>query len=340
MTIKHGYFASADPDAPTTYDQQTYARRRYFEQTDGVLQGVWDDLEVIPTDPQSLAISIGAGSVNIQGYWMESDEAERVNLAAADTSNPRIDRIVARLDTAVNMEISFAVLTGTPASGPLPPELTRTAYIYELSLAQVYVPAGATYVSEDNITDERRNTGVCGLTRARYGATPSGVVLPYAGLVVPPGWLLCDGESYSVSDFPELFATIGYTYGGSGDIFAVPNMTGRMPFGTAANHELGEIGGDETVALVTGEMPKHNHDVTIANGGNHAHTYNMGSGGTGSTMSLFGNVNYKPSTVTAQSGGILAGGVHTHTNTVSEVGEGAPHNNMPPYMALNFIIKS
>ena len=208
MTIKHGFFASADPENPTTYEQQTYAKRRNMEQTDGILEGVLSELRVTPTDPASMAVAVCAGSVNIQGYWMDSDDIETLQLAAADVNNPRIDRVVVRLDTSVNMEVTLAVLTGTPASSPAAPALTRTNYIYELSLAQVYVGVGATYISTSNITDERRNASYCGYTRARYGGVPPGSITSYAGNTVPSGWLLCDGSTLNKNDYPELFSAI------------------------------------------------------------------------------------------------------------------------------------
>ncbi|HJK44583.1 MAG TPA: phage tail protein, partial [Methanocorpusculum sp.] len=264
MTIKHGFFASADPENPTTYDQQTYAKRRNMEQTDGILEGVLSELRVTTTDPASMAVAVCAGSVNIQGYWMDSDDIETLQLATADVNNPRIDRVVVRLDTSVNMEVTLAVLTGTPASSPAAPALTRTNYIYELSLAQVYVGVGATYISTSNITDERRNASYCGYTRARYGGVPPGSITSYAGNTVPSGWLLCDGSTLNKNDYPELFSAIGYIYGGSGESFMIPRLVGRMPLGKSSSHPLAETGGSEMVALTMAQMPSHNHSSTIS----------------------------------------------------------------------------
>lgn len=332
MTIKHGFFASADPDNPTTYDQQTYAKRRNMEQTDGILEGVLSELRVTPTDPASLAVAVTAGSINVQGYWMDSDDIETLHFAAADANNPRIDRVVVRLDTSVNLEVTLAVLTGTPASSPATPALTRTNYIYELSLAQVYVGAGVTYISTSNITDERRNASYCGYTRARYGGLPPGSITSYAGSTIPSGWLLCDGSTLNKNDYPELFSAIGYIYGGTGNSFKIPNLTGRFLLGKSGSHPLAQTGGAETVALSVAQMPAHGHSVSCSTVGNHTHSIPApASEGTyPSTYSIRGS-GY------TQSG---AAGSHSHSISIGNTGSGQAHDNMPPYISLNMIIKT
>ena len=355
MTIKHGFFASADPENPTTYDQQTYAKRRNMEQTDGILEGVLSELRVTPTDPASMAVAVTAGSVNIQGYWMDSDDIETLQLAAADVNNPRIDRVVVRLDTSVNMEVTLAVLTGTPASSPAAPALTRTNYIYELSLAQVYVGVGATYISTSNITDERRNASYCGYTRARYGGVPPGSITSYAGNTVPSGWLLCDGSTLNKNDYPELFSAIGYIYGGSGESFMIPSLVGRMSLGKSESHPMAETGGSETVTLTTAQIPGHSHNGTTNSGGSHVHSiqlYGDDKNGSVTGNCMIGSSRRYPYTYPSGTAGTVYGalgtvsngttesGNHTHDVSVSGGGSGQPHNNMPPYLSLNMIIKT
>ena len=355
MTIKHGFFASADPENPTTYDQQTYAKRRNMEQTDGILEGVLSELRVTPTDPASMAVAVTAGSVNTQGYWMDSDDIETLQLAAADVNNPRIDRVVVRLDTSVNMEVTLAVLTGTPASSPAAPALTRTNYIYELSLAQVYVGVGASYISTSNITDERRNASYCGYTRARYGGVPPGSITSYAGNTVPSGWLLCDGSTLNKNDYPELFSAIGYIYGGSGESFMIPSLVGRMPLGTSESHELGSTGGSETVELTVGQLPAHGHPVSVGSGGLYVHTITSytdknNSGESGLLLTGVKNYPYRGGdwsngyydVYATPNGnvGTSSGGAHNHTASAGNTGSGQGHNNMSPFLTLNFIIKT
>src|ERR1700761_2470674 len=77
----------------------------------------------------------------------------------------------------------------------------------------------------------------------------------------PVGWLICDGSQYATSDYPDLFNRIGYTYGGSGANFMVPDMRSRIPIHDShlGDHPLGQPGGTETVPLVADNLPPHNH---------------------------------------------------------------------------------
>ncbi|MGJ3244926.1 MAG: tail fiber protein [Elainellaceae cyanobacterium] len=89
------------------------------------------------------------------------------------------------------------------------------------------------------------------------------------------GWLLCDGASYSTTLYPALFAAIGYTYGGSGNSFNVPDLRGRVPVGVGqgaglTDRQLGQSGGEEAHKLTVAEMPQHGHGVSDA-----GHTHSL-----------------------------------------------------------------
>ncbi|MFN7936951.1 MAG: tail fiber protein [Bryobacteraceae bacterium] len=93
-----------------------------------------------------------------------------------------------------------------------------------------------------------------------------GEIQIYAGATdaLPAGWALCDGSLLAVSSNQLLFNLIGYTYGGSGASFALPNMTGRVPIGIGQGRglsprTLGEAGGSDTVTLTEPELPVHSH---------------------------------------------------------------------------------
>jgi hypothetical protein len=137
------------------YNQTDFAAvvKRIF--TNGVFKGVWDDLQVTETDPQNLAVLIKKGEGWIEGFWYQNDANLTKTLQTADPTNPRIDRIILRLDRVTNFKISAEVLTGTPAVTPVAPSLTQSIDIYEISIAQVRVNAGVTFVNNSNITDER-----------------------------------------------------------------------------------------------------------------------------------------------------------------------------------------
>ncbi|MBL8179897.1 MAG: tail fiber protein [Bryobacterales bacterium] len=93
-----------------------------------------------------------------------------------------------------------------------------------------------------------------------------GEIQIYAGAsdALPEGWALCDGSLVAVSAYADLFSLIGYTYGGSGGTFALPDMTGRIPIGSGQGPGLtmrtvGESGGSDTVTLTVAELPAHSH---------------------------------------------------------------------------------
>lgn len=70
-------------------------------------------------------------------------------------------------------------------------------------------------------------------------AVPSGVMVPFAGKTVPDGWLLCNGASLAKASYPNLFTAIGYTWGGSGNTFYLPNYNGRHILGTTYANNVG-----------------------------------------------------------------------------------------------------
>jgi microcystin-dependent protein len=98
---------------------------------------------------------------------------------------------------------------------------------------------------------------------------PIGTVLDFAGATAPPGFVLCDGSSYATTgSMAHLFGVIGYTYGGAGAYFNVPDCRGRGTIGAGqgtglSNRVLGSVGGEENHVLVTGELASHSH--TMAN---------------------------------------------------------------------------
>ena len=169
------------------------------------------------------------------------------------------------------------------------------------------------FVSENNVT-------------VKGGVTPVGSLLPYGGQSsdVPMGYLLCDGSSYPVASFPDLYSVIKNSYGGDSTNFNVPDLRARVPMGSgstqynrtkidgtseqisSATYTLGQRGGEETHILSVAEMPSHRHPGYVSTSG-------TGAAGGGSYL-----INY---------------------GSTDATGGSQPHNNIQPYVVVNYIIK-
>jgi len=162
-------------------------------------------------------------------------------------------------------------------------------------------------------------------------ADPFVAEIRMVGFNFPPnGWAFCNGQILPISQNTALFSLLGTTYGGDGKSnFALPNLQGMAPMQAGQGpgltlRDLGEVGGEQNVTLLTTEMPSHNHQALAAAGdGEGPATRTWGSGIKGHEIVMYApppsNTN-----MSALSLGITGGGL--------------PHNNMPPYLVVNFII--
>ncbi len=135
--------------------------------SNGIFYRYADNLKVVPGT--NLAVTVKPGSAWINGYRYENTADMRLAFSTAHGVNPRIDRIVLRLNNAAR-SILLAVIEGTPAAKPTAPSITRNADIHELCLADVTIPQAATAIAADNIADTRLNTGLCGLVNSLVSA--------------------------------------------------------------------------------------------------------------------------------------------------------------------------
>lgn len=166
MSIKYRFFnaKATTSGGVTTYDREydsndlTGYLKLFF--TDGVFMQPSTALQVLASST-GLAVDMQVGAALINGCSIETDTAVRFTLGAAHALLPRIDRIVVRWNIN-ERKMEFAVKAGTAAATPQPPALTRTEYVHELSLARIYVGAGASNLSQLSITDERLDSAVCG----------------------------------------------------------------------------------------------------------------------------------------------------------------------------------
>ena len=138
----------------------------------------------------------------------------------------------------------------------------------------------------------------------------------------PKGWALCNGQLLPINQNQALFALLGTTYGGNGQTnFALPNLRGRTPIHMGSGHTLGEAAGSTSVTVNIQQMPTHNHMLMVSP---------TNADGPVPTNNFFGGANnaYTPA----------ANMTTLAPSTVSNVGGSQPHNNMMPYLTLNFII--
>lgn len=154
----------------------------------------------------------------------------------------------------------------------------------------------------------------------------------------PKGWALCDGQLLPINQNQALFALLGTTYGGNGQTnFALPNLRGRVPIHFSAAHSLGEAAGSTSVTVNSQQLPTHTHQlrgqteiVAATNLASSPNTRTLAGaqtlmqGGSSAPVSLYGQA----------SGAMVA----LASNSVTSVGGNQPHNNMMPYLTLNFII--
>lgn len=170
MAEKYRFFAGASGDT-REYSQMDFAEVFNLLFRDGVFYGVDNALIVTERTPNIMAVNVGTGQAWIQGYWYKNDATKVLTLDAADATNPRIDRVVLRLDFSTNRTITAAILKGTPAGSPTAPALTRDINTYEIALADIYVGNGVVLISSANITDQRGDPTLCGYAWQKYVGT-------------------------------------------------------------------------------------------------------------------------------------------------------------------------
>lgn len=151
----------------------------------------------------------------------------------------------------------------------------------------------------------------------------------FAGNFAPVNWAFCNGQLVPISENETLFFLIGTTYGGDGqDTFALPDLRGRFAVHQGegpglSNYTIGEVTGAETVTLTLPQLPAHSHTANAGNGGNALSPANnvwaTDAGGNTAAYSDSSNAQMAPTAIGA------AGGSQ-------------PHENIQPFLAINFII--
>ena len=170
------------------------------------------------------------------------------------------------------------------------------------------------------------------------------MALPYVGEIrmfggnfAPNGWMLCEGQLLPISENETLFILIGTTYGGDGQTtFALPDLRGRLPlhFGQGPDgttYTLAETGGVEQVTLTTQQIPIHTHAMFCSSGGGQNSSNPANAVASVSDISQYNDLTVAPNTApNAQLG--------TPGFSSDGAGGSQPHENLMPYICINFII--
>lgn len=159
-----------------------------------------------------------------------------------------------------------------------------------------------------------------------------GEIRMFAGNFAPAGWMFLDGQLLPISENETLFQLIGTTYGGDGEsTFALPQLQSRIPlhFGTAASgvtYQLAETGGAESVTLTVNQIPSHTHPMLASTDpGGQTNPQGLVLGAL-SPVSIY-VPNATPPNLPMNA-----------ANSVTPVGGSQPHDNMQPFLCINYII--
>jgi microcystin-dependent protein len=151
-----------------------------------------------------------------------------------------------------------------------------------------------------------------------------GEIRMFGGNFAPAGWMFCEGQTLPISEYETLFNLIGTTYGGDGQsTFNLPDLRGRIPIHQGNGYILAETGGVEQVTLTVNQIPAHSHPL-------------LASSSPSTSPNPGGHV--LASTLTATPFIALPSDTSLSPQAMSTVGGSQPHNNMQPYLCVDFII--
>lgn len=151
-----------------------------------------------------------------------------------------------------------------------------------------------------------------------------GEIRMFAGTFAPLGWEFCQGQLMSIQDYDTLFYLIGTTYGGDGvDYFALPNLSSRIPVHRGPSHPFASTGGVEAVTLTTNQIPNHRHPLAAST------ATATSSTPAGQVWAASRDLPYSDAAAPL---------VPMAPQALGPSGGSQPHDNMPPFLAINFII--
>lgn len=221
-------------------------------------------------------------------------------------------------------------------------------HYFDLNEMKMYRYNGSTweqklriFISSVTSSTDTATTNIYSLrSKADNSNIPVGTGQEYYGDIAPYGYLLCDGSAISRVAYGDLFAVLGTKFGaGDGSTtFNLPDRRSRVGVGYNSSDTsfaaIGKTGGEKTHVLTVAEMPSHNHTGWTDSQGNHAHIVNCVRDEQSDGPNAAGGGG--PLTAQPSTG---AAGTHGHNIGIGATGGNAAHNNMPPFIVVNYIIK-
>jgi len=276
---------------------------------DGIATNI-ADIVINATDISSNTSDIAANTSKVTNATHTGEVTGSGALIIADGV---IDEANLKLDAGPND--GFSLVADSTKSGGMK---WADIAVGDLTISRALVSSSSGKVEVSDITSDEINylNDTTSNIQSQINSISSvitGAILIYPIATAPTGYLLCDGSAVSRTTYSDLYSIIGTTYGpGNGSTtFNVPNLKGRIPAGIDSSQaefdSLGETGGSKTHTLITSEIPAHTHSIAS----------NIDTG-------------------TAISAGALRGGSGKQSGSAG--GDGS-HNNLQPYIVLNYVIK-
>ncbi len=273
-----------------------------------------------------------SGNVNIDYDLSVNNISARGNVDVCGNVNIDDDLYVDNIYAKGNVNVDYDLYADNMyASGDL--DVSRNVNIdHDLSVDNIHASgdldvSGNVNVDKDLSVDNIYARGNYYLDN--YILIPAGTIIQSAAVTTPNGWLSCNGQSITVAQYQNLYNAILYTFGGSGSNFNVPDLRGRVPIGSGAgagltSRALASTGGEENHTLTTGEMPVHDHGSNAVGG-------NIGLITSTGDNTQNGSVNSTPGEPDLYAG--------LPALDIYNTGSGLAHNNMQPFLVLNYLIK-
>ena len=315
MANEYGLFWNSQ-NGDRVYDANDFSEWLKKFYTTGVFNG---DLKV--TAAGGMTVSVSSGYVNIEGKVKFFSTPTTLTIATASGTYGRIDTVVAECNYT-DREIKLKVVTGTYSTSPTATAPVRTAAAYQLVLAQIDVAAGATEITQKNITDKRMDSNVCGLVTGTVSQIDFSTVKAQfdSWFDDVKGTLDTDAAGNlknQIDDINDKLYPVGSIYlsvngtnpgtfiGGTWE-----QIKDRFLLAAGDNYAVGSTGGEAQHTLTVDEMPEHSHSQRLE----------------WSNYTGYGI----PGEVTSPN---VHARVDANINTGS-AGGSQPHNNMPPYLAV------